>query len=77
MALKHSLALVHIPGKECNQFIGVRGEGGTKALTKTVEASQLGSHGSMILNTSGQREQLNGVFLRAGDRPINRQLCKD
>jgi hypothetical protein len=56
MALKHSLALVNIPGKECYQFIGMGGEGGTKAFAKTVEASQLGSHGSMVQNTGESRE---------------------
>jgi hypothetical protein len=66
MALKHSLALVNIPGKECNQLIGMRGEGGTKSFPKTVEAGQLGSHGSMVLNYQwSNREQSNGGgFLR-------------
>lgn len=40
------------PRKECNQLIGMRGEGGTKSFTETVEASQLGSHGSMVPNTA-------------------------
>jgi hypothetical protein len=59
MALKHSLALVNIPGKECNQLIGMRGEGGTKSFPKTVEAGQLGSHGSMVLNYYNARYTVN------------------
>lgn len=46
------MILVSPPGKECYQFIGMGGEGGTKAFAKTVEASQLGSHGSMVQNTA-------------------------
>ena len=43
------------PGKECNQLIGMRGEGSTKSFAKAVEASQLGSHGSMVPDTEMRR----------------------
>lgn len=50
--------LVCPPGEECNQLIGMRGEGGTKAFAKAVKASQLGSHGLMILSTAIRATQL-------------------
>jgi hypothetical protein len=51
--------LAFSPGKECNQLIGMRGEGGTKSFPKTVEAGQLGSHGSMVLNYYNARYTVN------------------